>query len=115
MQNTINLIFPFSIRFLIILKQKIKLKIFWILGSISIISLLVFYIFQANAIVSEGYQIQTHQKKINELSQENEISAINLAQINSLGNIEIKIKDLGFEKIDKIRYIQVLESQIATK
>lgn len=113
MQNTLILNSPFSITGG--LKLKINLKLFWILSIISIMTLLAFYIFQVNAIVSESYQIQNYQRKLNAISEQNEILEINSAQVNSLGNIEEQIQELGFEKVDQVHYIQVLKSQIATK
>lgn len=97
----------------LILKWKFSLKTFWSLSFISIIILSTFYIFQINSVVSESYLLQNYQKKLNQLRQENLILEINLAQVNFLGNVEKKIENLGFEKVDKVYYIQVLENQIA--
>lgn len=96
----------------LILKLKFNLKVFGILSFFSILTLLAFYIFQINSVVSEGYQIKNYEKKLNELSRENETLEINSIQINSLRNIEEKIKELGFEKVGPVHYIRVLESQI---
>lgn len=97
------------------LKWRFSLKTFWALSFISIIILLVFYIFQINSVTSESYLLQNYQKRLNQLRQENEILEIDLAQVNSLINVEKQIETLGFEKVDKVYYIQVLESQIVTK
>ena len=80
-----------------------------------ILFLLTFYIFQINSVISGGYLIQNCQKKITELSKENETLAIDSARINSLNNVENRIKELGFEKIEKVNYIKILENQIVTK
>lgn len=93
----------------------LTLKMVLILSLILIISLLVFYIFQINALVSESYLLQSYQKKLNEESLKNEALLINSAQVNSLGNIKKKIQELGFEKVEKVHYIRVLETQIVTK
>jgi len=93
----------------------INLGVFWISTVILIAALLVFYIFQANWIVSESYQIQNYQRKLNELARENEILEINSAQVNSLGNVEQLVEGLNFEKVGQVHYIRVLESQIVTK
>jgi cell division protein FtsB len=97
------------------LKLRFSLKTFWIFSFVSIIILLAFYIFQINSVTSEGYLLQNYQKKLNQLRQENKILEINLAQLNSLGSVEKQIERLGFEKVDKVFYIQVLENQIVTK
>jgi len=93
---------------------RISLRFFCILSSISILAFLVFYIFQVNALVSETYLIQSYEKKLAELSRENEILTINSAQLNSLDNIENKILEFGFEKVEKIHYIKISE-EIVTK
>lgn len=103
---SISIIRPLTLRF------KFSLKIFWILSALSIILFLAFYIFQANSMVSEKYLLKDYQKKLNNLSRENEFLEINSAQVNSLGNIENLVKDFGFEKVGQVHYIQVLESQV---
>lgn len=104
--------FPISIARSFSLKLKFNLKLFWITSFILIITLLGLYIFQVNYLTYETYQLQNSQKKINELSFENEILGIKLAKLNSLVNIETLIEEFNFEKADKIHYIQISESQI---
>jgi len=77
-------------------------------------SLLAFYIFQITAVISEGYQVQDYQKKISKLSEENKILEINSTKINSLENIDNRIQGLGFERINKTHYIQILGSSMVT-
>ena len=76
---------------------------------------MVSYIFQVNALTFESYQIQNYQKKIENLTRENKILEINSFRMNSLANIKNEIQNLGFQKIDKIHYIQILESQMVSK
>lgn len=97
------------------LKWKIILRVFWILSIFSILAFLVFYVFQANAQVSERYLIQKYEKRLSEFSKENKSLGINSVQLNSLNNITTLINELGFEKIDKIHYIRVLDGQVVTK
>ncbi len=109
--NYINILNPLiSIKYL---SLKFEARVLWVSIFVLIITLLTSYVFQVSDTVSKGYQIRNYQQKLKELSQENNLLEINFAQINSLGNIEEKIKELGFEKIDKIHYIHTLESQIA--
>ena len=91
---------------------KISLKFFWILSFISVISLLIFYIFQVNSMIGETYLIQNYQRKIKELFQENKTLEVNFYQANSLSTIENLVKNLNFEKVEQVHYIQVLESQV---
>ena len=99
------------IKTLILKKNK---KIF-ILAAISFIfCLLIFYIFQINNLVSKSYSLQSYQKNIEKIFSENEKMESNLAGVRSLQNAEARISELGFEKITKIHYIQILESAVAT-
>jgi len=92
----------------------ISLKFWLILSIVLIMSLLAFYIFQITAVISGGYQVQNYQKKISKLSEENKMLEINSTKINSLENIENKIQGLGFERINKTHYIQILENSMVT-
>lgn len=92
----------------------INIKLLAALGVILIITFLAFYIFQIGKVISQGYQIQNYQKKIDDIAEKNKILEINAVKINSLENIDSKIHSLGFEKIDKINYIQVLEGPVVT-
>jgi len=93
----------------------INLRIFWLLSILLTIAFLVFYIFQVNAEVSERYSIQRYQKRIAEISKENQNLEISSAQINSLDNLTLLLEKLNFEKTDKIHYIQVLDTQVVAK
>ncbi len=95
----------------LILKQNKKILI---LTAFSIIfSLLIFYIFQINNLVSKSYSLQSYQKNIEKISLENDKMESNLADAGSLQNAEVRISELGFEKITKIHYIQILENAVA--
>ncbi len=94
---------------------KINFKMFLILSFAIIITLLGFYIFLISSFSLETYQLQNYQKTIKKLTEENKALEISLVKINTLEKIEPKIQELGFEKIDTIHYLQVLETPILTK
>ena len=95
----------------LILKQNKKILI---LAALSIIFyLLVSYIFQINNLVSKSYSLQSYQRNIEKISSENDKMELNLAGVRSLQNAEVRISELGFEKITKIHYIQILENTVA--
>jgi cell division protein FtsB len=100
----INRSFPFKLKF--------NLKFLLIFSFLLIISLFAFYIFQFNYLTSENYQIKRSQDKIKELSAENENLEIQLTKLNSLSSLENLISGQNFEKIEKIHYIQILDSQM---
>ena len=108
--STLN--FPILIDRSFPFKLKFNLKFLWIFYFLLIISLFAFYIFQFNYLTSENYQIKESQDKIKELSAENESLEIQLTKLNSLTSLENLISNLGFEKIEKIHYIQILDSQM---
>jgi len=96
-------------------KGSLRVKILSFLSICSIAILLGFYIFQANAMTEETYLLQNQQKKIRGLSQENSELEISLSKTNSLLNVEQLVNNLNFEKTNQIRYLRVLEGQVAVK
>jgi len=96
----------------LILKQ--NKKILMPAAFLIIFSLLISYIFQINNLVSKSYSLQSYQKNIEKISLGNEKMESNLAGTGSLQNAEVRISELGFEKITKIHYIQILENTVAS-
>jgi hypothetical protein len=88
-------------------------KILILLSALAVFSLLVFYIFQINNLVSGKYLLAAQQKSFKNLSQENEKLEANLANLGSLSDIEGKVSELGFERIGQIHYVQILEGAVA--
>lgn len=115
MNNTLILNHPFLAKHRLSLKIRFSMKLFWIVSFVSIFSLLIFYIFQINEMTKTGYLTETYEKKISQLLKENKILAITSSQVSSLDNLEDRIKNLNYEKVGKIYYIEVLENQIVTK
>lgn len=97
------------------LPVRLNLRIFRILIFLFVIPLLVFYIFQTNNMISDGYQIRSLQKGLDGTAKENRILEINYARTKSLEIIEKRVQELGFEKIGRINYFQVLENSVAVK
>ncbi len=112
MNNTLTLNHPLIIK---PLKRLITLRLFWLSVILSVAALLAFYVFQVNAVVSEIYLIQKYEKRISEISRENQNLEISSAQTNSLDNITALLGELNFEKADKIHYIRVLDTQVVAK
>lgn len=116
MNNALSLNPPFAIRRGFALKWKSAfLRVFMVLNIISILVLLVFYIFQVNAEVSERYLIQRHEARLVGISEENKNLEINSAHASSLDNIIGLLEGLNYEKTDKIHYIRVLGNQVVAK
>jgi len=102
-------------RVILLKLPKISLRIFWLLITLLIVALLVFYIFQVNAEVSERYLIQKQENRLIELSKENKNLEISSVQVISLDNILSLLEDSDFEKTNKVHYIRILENKVVTK
>jgi len=113
MNNVLILNPPISFSFPLRIKQKYSLKNFLILNIILIVLLIGFCIFQVNSLITKGYLVQNYEKQLNDLTVENEGLEIKFGKINSLENIDTLVKNLNFEKVDKIYYIRILEGQVA--
>ena len=70
----------------------------------------IFSIFQITTYISSQYLLKNYQEQIQKLAQENRNLEVASLRNISLENIEEKISEIGFEKVDKIHYIQVLEA-----
>src|SRR3989344_1349833 len=90
------------------------LKLFYIASFVVILSLLILFIFQINNLVFQGYLVKNSEKDIENFAKENENLEMNLAAMASLENAEKITGELGFEKIKKIHYIQILENSVAS-
>ena len=92
-----------------------SLKILWLLSILSMISLLVFYIFQINTVISGKYLVEKYKNRLIELSMENKNLEINSVHTVSLGNVLTLLESSDFEKASKVHYIQILGNKVITK
>lgn len=97
------------------LKIAINWKLIRVLSIVLAVLLFGFYLYQVNAEISERYSIQEYQEQMSILSKENKSLEINSAKLGSLDNIVSSLEGLGFEKADKVHYIQVLDTHVVTK
>ena len=111
--STFNL--PISISYPFVLRWRSNLKAFWIFSVVLIILLLTFYVFQINSLIQNTYVIQGYEEKVKDLTEGNKKLEINLAELNSLQNLEHLVKSLNYTEAGKIKYIQVLGGQVVTK
>ncbi|MCD6402418.1 hypothetical protein J7L36_01005 [bacterium] len=111
MQYTRTLVVPLNQT--ITLKRKFNFKILNFLGSLLIISLFLFYIFQVNSLAKEKYLLESYYEKITQLSEENEALEIKLVKESSLNKLNDYLKKENFIKADNISYIKILETQVA--
>jgi len=97
------------------LKWNLNLRILIIPFFILTLAILIFYILQVNKIAADRYLIKEEEGKISRLLEENKILEINSNQATSLKNIDEIAKEFGFEKVNRIKYIRILETSMAAK
>jgi hypothetical protein len=92
-------------------------KMFLTLSFISISILLVLNIFQVNYLAQEISLVRTYEKKLNQLSENNEQLEIDWAKSSSLVNIEQYLQYHNFKRVNpnQVKYIRILESSVAKK
>jgi len=89
-------------------------KFFLTIISVSTLILLFFYIFQVNVLTEETYFIKSCEKKLTQLSRENEALEIDFSKAGSLSNIESYLQSQNFEKVSQVKYIYILAGSVAT-
>jgi len=94
---------------------RVNLKFLLIIETFLTIFLLLAVLFQVNLITNLDYQSQSFQKESEKIAKDNKLLEIDFANKNSLKNVEEKIKDLGFKPIDKVYYLEIIDSAVASK
>ena len=79
-------------------------------GFLMSLILLIFYVWQVNELTKGSYLINSYEKQINKLSDENKNLLVSSAESSFLGEALIKIQALNFQKNISVKYIQVLDS-----
>ena len=86
----------------------------WLL--LSIVSLLLMgsvYIYQVNDLAQNIYLRDQNKQKLVELQKEIKRSKVAASQNHSLTQVDNLIKKKGYEKVGRIDYIQVSQTQVA--
>lgn len=74
------------------------------------LGLLIFYVWQINSLTAGFYTINTYQKEISKLSEENKNLQISFAESSFLGQALQKISDMNFQKTTSVKYIKMTGS-----
>ena len=98
--------------------QKIELPtINWRLvccvGFVVCLVLLVFYVWQVNSLTAGSYLMNSYQKQISELLEENKNLQISFAESSFLGQALEKIQAMNFQKTTSVKYIQIPDNFLA--
>ncbi len=115
MNNTLALNYSSSIFSHLKIFKFLNLKLFLILSLILIPFLTAFYIIKVASLAGEIHIFQSYKDELGLLSRENKMLEITSFQTNSLENIETLVKEMGFEKIGRVHYIQILTSPVVAK
>ena len=91
------------------------MKVFPVLGFIITLALLALYVFQVNALVLETFQVQSYQKKVQDLTKVNRDLQVQLTKVDYLENLYQKGATLGFVRAKAVNYLQVAKDSLAAK
>ena len=86
-----------------------------IIGISACLLLLVFYVFYVNQLTQGTYLIKNYNKKISVLSRENKSIETEFSEAMFLGQIDGKVNALGFEKTKEVKYLEILDAELAKK
>jgi|SRR3989344_1571470 len=76
--------------------------------------LLLFYVWQINELTRGSYAIDQYSRQVNQLMSQNKDLEVNLAQTSFMGESLAKIEALNFKKATSVRYIQILDTSLAS-
>ncbi len=77
--------------------------------------LLLFYVWQVNILAKNSYLANDYERQMNKLSDENKTLQISFAENNFMEHALEKIKELNFQKISAVKYVQVPGHTTLTK
>ena len=89
-------------------------KAICIMGSLISLAMLVFYVWQINDLTRGSYLINSYEKQITQLSDENKNLEVSFAENSFLGQALTKIQALNFQKTTSVKYIQIPDTSVAT-
>ena len=92
---------------------KVNWKLFYILGALFFVSMLIYYIFLVNALTKGTYLIRSYNKEVSAISKENRALETNFAETSFLGGVTDKVRLLDFQKTTKVKYIQAPDNSLA--
>ena len=83
------------------------------IGFLISLALLFFYVVQVNALTKGYYLVNSYEKQISQLSEENKNLQVSFAENSFLGQALLKIQALNFQKTVSVKYIQVPDNSVA--
>lgn len=92
---------------------KINWKAYCLCAFLIALCLAIFYVSEVNYMIRGSYLIKGYQKQIDSLSQENKVLEADFAKTSFMGTIGEKTREMSFEKVKEVKYIQILEASVA--
>ena len=92
---------------------RVNWKAVCFLGFFISLFLLVFYVWQINDLTRGFYLMNSYEKQINKISEENKNLQVSFAESSFLGQALIKIQALNFQKTISVKYIYIPDSSVA--
>ena len=92
---------------------EVNWKIICLMGFFASLVLLVFYVWQINDLTKGSYLVNSYEKQISDLSDENKNLQVSFAENSFLGGALTKSEALNFQKVTTVKYIQIPESSVA--
>jgi len=77
------------------------------------LSLLVYYVWQVRYLTGGSYLIGSYERQITEMLGEKKDLEVSFAENSFLGQAQEKIRNLNFQKITSVKYIQLPDSSLA--
>lgn len=90
--------------------SSINKKVYYSLAFLTALCLAIFYVLQINYMVKGSYLIKGYYRQIDSLSKENKILEADFAKTSFMGTIGQRTQEMSFEKVKKVKYIQILEA-----
>lgn len=92
---------------------QVNWKWVYIMGVMVCFALVFFYVLMVNQLTSGAYLVKNYNKEITTLSKENKAIEAEFEVTGFLDTIHNKVRNLGFEKISEITYIELLDTSLA--
>ena len=80
-----------------------------------IIVLVLAHLIQVNSLVTTGYQIRDLQKILKEKEEASQKLEIEILKLQSVNNLQEAAKKINMVSVDKMKYLQSLEGEIAAR
>lgn len=91
---------------------QINWKVVCFVGFFISLSLLIFYVWQINDLTRGSYTVNSFEKQINQLSQENKDLQISFAESSFLGQALVKMQSLNFQKTVSVKFIKITDNSL---